>query len=212
MQIRIAYFHPAANVMAFGSDPISFASGVGTIGHCRPQFTTYPDGVPKIIYSDFAFDYSLKTVMEYIDPQVLRPENHKKIYISDDAFPNPIFFSTFGRKKLFVRLYFAVSGSLVPPTNNPQNDPQYAPVFQIAEYDGNYDYSTGAHYLDANDVGTLVLGTQEPTTSLSGSIPPSQISIKQVEFSAEDLPAYVGILMKAQSTNGIAPFGVIVLE
>ena len=76
----------------------------------------------------------------------------------------------------------------------------------------NYDYSIGAYYLDNWDVGTLVLGTQEPTTSLSGSIPPSQFSIKQVEFSAEDLPAYVGILMKAQSTNAIGPFGVIVLE
>jgi len=212
MQIRIAYFHPAANVMAFGSDPISFASGVGTIGHCRPQFTTYPDGVPKIIYNDFAFDQSLKTVMEYIDPQVLRPENHKKIYISDDAFPNPIFFSTFGRKKLFARLYFAVSGSLVPPSNNPQNDPQYAPVFQIAEFDGNYDYSIGAYYLDNWDVGTLVLGTQEPTTSFNGTIPPTNISIKQVEFSVEDPPAYVGILMRAQSTNAIGPFGVVVLE
>jgi len=212
MQVRIAYYHPAANVLAFGSDPISFASGVGTIGHCRPQFTTYPDGIPKIIYNDFAFDQSLKTAMEYIDPQILRPEHHKKIYISEDGFPNPVFFSTFGRKKLFARLYFGAFGSTaIPPTNNPQNDPQYASVFQLAEYDGNYD-STGSYYLDVYDVGTLVLGTQEPTSSLAGSVPPTPISLKQIEFSAEDLPAYMGILMKAQSTNGISPYGVIVLE
>jgi hypothetical protein len=213
MQIRIAYFHPATNVVAFGSDPISFASGVGTIGHCRPQFTTYPDGIPKLIYNDFAFDQSLKTVMEYIDPQVLRPENHKKIYITEDSFSINFFFSTFGRKKLFARFYFgAFNSSYNPPTNNPQNDPQYAPVFQIAEYDGSYDHSTGAYNLDANDVGTLVLGTQEPTTSLGGTHPFTSISLKQVEFSAEDLPAYVGILMKAQNTNQIGPYGVIVLE
>ena len=212
MQIRIAYFHPAANVLAFGSDPISFASGVGTIGHCRPQFTTYPDGVPKIIYNDFAFDQSLKTVMEYIDPQVLRPEHHRKIYITEDNFPNPLFFSTFGRKKLFARLHFFASTGAVPPTNNPQNDPQYAPVFQIAEYDGNYDYSTGAYFLDNWDVGTLVLGTQEPTTRFDGYSPPTDISIKLVEFSAEDLPAYISIRIKAQSTNTILPYGVIVLE
>jgi len=214
MQIRIAYFHPAANVLAFGSDPISFASGVGTIGHCRPQFTTYPDGVPKIIYNDFAFDQSLKTAMEYIDPQVLRPENHKKIYISNDPFlPIPFFFSTFGRKKLFARLYFGLFASNpVPPTNNPQNDPQYAPVFQIFEYDGNYDYSTGAYYLDAVDTGTLVVGTQQPTTNFSNVSVANIINLKQVEFSAEDLPAYIGILIKAQSTNTIVPYGVIVLE
>jgi hypothetical protein len=212
MQIRIAYFHPVANVLAFGSDPISFASGVGTIGHCRPQFTTYPDGIPKIIYNEFAFDQSLKTAMEYIDPQILRPEHHKKIYITEDSFSINTFFSTFGKKKMFARLYFVAGTSFTPPTINPQNDPQYAPVFQLAEYDGNYDYSTGTYYLDANDVGTLVLGTQQPTTNLAGSGPPTYISIKQVEFLAEDLPAYVGILMKAQSTNGIAPYGVIVLE
>jgi len=212
MQIRIAYFHPAANVLAFGSDPISFASGVGTIGHCRPQFTTYPDGVPKIIYNDFAFDQSLKTVMEYIDPQVLRPEHHNKIYITEDTWPNPIFFSTFGRKKLFARIYFIVASGVVPPTNNPQNDPQYAPVIQITEFDGSFDYSTGAYHLNNDDVGTLVLGTQEPTVGLNGAGPTTNIDIKQVEFSAEDLPAYMGILMRAQSTNAIAPEGVIVLE
>jgi len=214
MQIRICYFHPAANVLAFGSDPISFASGVGTIGHCRPQFTTYPDGVPKIIYNDFAFDQSLKTVMEYIDPQVLRPEHHRKIYITEDNFPSTLFFSTFGRKKLFVRLYaesYTGGGSIVP-TNTPQNDPQYAPVFQIAEYDGTYDYSTGAYQLDANDVGTLVLGTQEPTTSLTGVGPSTSRSFKMIEFSAEDLPAYVGITIRTQAPNYTGPFGVIVLE
>ena len=212
MQIRIAYFHPEAHPMAFGSDPISFVSGVGTIGHCRPQFTTYPDGIPKLIYNDFAFDQSLKTVMEYIDPQVLRPEHHRKIYITADTFSTNTFFSTFGRKKLFARLYFTGGSGAIPPTNNPQNDPQYASVFQIAEYDGNYDYSTGFYTLDALDVGTLVLGTQEPTASLTGSSPPSSISLKQTEFSAEDMPAYVGILMKAQSTGTITPYGVIVLE
>jgi len=210
MQIRIAYFHPAANVIAFGSDPISFASGVGTIGHCRPQFTTYPDGIPKIIYNDFAFDQSLKTAMEYIDPQILRPEHHRKIYITEDSFGNYFYFSTFGRKKLFARLYFGATSGQVPPTNNPQNDPQYAPVLQLAEYDGNYDYSTGIHYLDVYDVGTLVLGTQQPTTNFVGQLSPNQF--KQVEFSAEDLPAYVGILIRAQSTNSINSYGVIVLE
>jgi hypothetical protein len=216
MQIRIAYFQPATQVLAFGSDPISFASGVGTIGHCRPQFTTYPDGVPKIIYNDFAFDQSLKTVMEYIDPQILRPERHRKIYIVENDFPNPLIFSTFGRKKLFARIYFVPSSSNVPPSNSPQNDPQYAPVFQIAEYDRTYDVDAlNAGYgmlLDVNDVGTLVLGTQEPTTNLSGVGSPLFSSIKVVEFSAEDLPAYVGILMKTQNTNTIRPEGVIVLE
>ena len=209
MQVRICYFHPVANVVAFGSDPISFASGVGTIGHCRPQFTTYPDGVPKIIYSDFAFDQSLKTVMEYIDPQVLRPEHHRKIYIVEDWFPDPFYFSTFGRKKLFARL-FNVN------TSNTQNDPQYAPVIQIAEYDGNYDangFTAGyGSFLDANDVGTLVVGTQEPATTLNGAPLPTGIAFKQFEFSAEDLPAYVGIMIKVQSTNIILPYGVIVLE
>jgi len=66
--------------------------------------------------------------------------------------------------------------------------------------------------LDVNDVGTLVLGTQEPTTNLSGVGSPLFSSIKVVEFSAEDLPAYVGILMKTQNTNTIRPEGVIVLE
>ena len=216
MQVRICYFQPATQVLAFGSDPISFASGVGTIGHCRPQFTTYPDGVPKIIYNDFAFDQSLKTVMEYIDPQVLRPEHHRKIYIVEDDSPNPLFFSTFGRKKLFVRLYFVAGSGIVPPSNNPQNDPQYAPVIQIAEYDGNYDvdgFTAGyGSHLDANDVGTLVVGTQEPATTLNGVALPTSIAFKQFEFSAEDLPAYVGILIRAQSTNTIYPYGVIVLE
>jgi len=211
MQVRICYFHPAANVVAFGSDPISFASGVGTIGHCRPQFTTYPDGVPKIIYNDFAFDQSLKTVMEYIDPQVLRPENHKKIYIVEDNFPNPLFFSTFGRKKLFARLYLAFE-----PTWSPQNDPQYAVVVQISEIDGNYDVDAMTaglgSFLDANDVGTLVLGTQQPTVTLTGGNVGRMFSYKQVEFSAEDLPAYVGILIRAQSTSNVGPYGVIVLE
>ena len=217
MQIRIAYFHPAANVLAFGSDPISFATGVGTIGHCRPQFTTYPDGIPKIIYNDFAFDQSLKTVMEYIDPQVLRPENHKKIYIVEDNFPFSFFFSTFGRKKLFARIYNTPASNSVPPTDNPQNDPQNAFVLQISEYDGNYDADAFAAgdgtMLTANDVGTLVLGTQQPTVTLSsrGVYSPYNI-FKQVEFSVEDLPSYVGILMRAQSPNFIVSSGVIVLE
>jgi len=206
MQIRICYFHPAANVLAFGSDPISFASGVGTIGHCRPQFTTYPDGVPKIIYSDFAFDYSLKTVMEYIDPQVLRPENHRKIYIAEDNLPNPVFFSTFGKKKLFARII--INGYPWYPKNDPIN----AVVLQIAEYDGSYDYSTGAYYYDAVDVGTLVLGTQEPTTNFNGVGPLTSLAFKEAEFSAEDLPAYVGVLMKSEGANPFATYGVIVLE
>jgi len=218
MQVRICYFHPAANVLAFGSDPISFASGVGTIGHCRPQFTTYPDGVPKIIYNDFAFDQSLKTVMEYIDPQVLRPENHRKIYIVEDGLPIPFYFSTFGKKKMFVRLYFSGVGGYTPPSISPQNDPQYAPVFQISEYDGNYDangFTAGVGTFNiANDVGTLILGTQQPTVTLSGvGVDSAYYNFKQVEFSAEDLPSYVGILVKFQSTNPIAgPDGVIVLE
>jgi len=144
-------------------------------------------------------------VMEYIDPQVLRPEHHKKIYITEDWFPNPFYFSTFGRKKLFARLYFDVN------TANTQNDPQYAPVFQIAEYDGSYDYSNGAGLLDGLDVGTLVLGSQPPSISLTG-VAVSFLSFKEVEFSAEDLPAFVGILARAESTNPIGPEGVIVLE
>ena len=105
----------------------------------------------------------------------------------------------------------------MPPTDNPQNDPQNAFVLQISEYDGNYDADAltagDGTMLTANDVGTLVLGTQQPTVTLSGQGVYSQFLIfKQVEFSAEDLPSYVGILMRAQNPNSIVASGVIVLE
>jgi hypothetical protein len=219
MQLRIAYFHAAANVVGFG-DNLLFAGDMGVIGHCRGQFTTFPDGLPKIIYNNFAFDQSLQTAYVYVDGSIVRPESQRRIVISEDSFnsisqvssnSNKWFFSTFGKKKMYTRLYFGAFGS---NTASPgaQNDPLRAAVMQLIPYDGNFDFSTGDYYLDGVDEGTLILGTQDAGFGLDGSAPSVGNSGKAFEFSASDLPAYIGMLVKSIGNTGTPIYGVIVLE
>jgi hypothetical protein len=209
MQVRIAYLHPGTQTVAFGGN-ISFASGVGTIGHCRPQFTTFPDALPKIVYADFAFDQSLSCVYEYIDMAVLRPENQRNILFQTNGFSNPIVFPTYGKKRVAIRILATNSG--YNADNLPHNDPTKSAVVQVSKIDGNWDVSSGLYGQWVYDSGTLLQGDQGPALALNNATN-SSTSPTLLECVVEDPSPYMSLVFLTASSAGL-PFleGVIELE
>jgi hypothetical protein len=208
MQIRIAYFHPSTRTAGFG-DNLIFSSETGIVGNCRPQFVTFPDGLPKIIYNNFAFDQSLQTAYEYIDLSVLKPDNQKKITISSDGFDNPLSFCTFGKNKVLVRLMLANnswnSGGVA------QVNPANSVIVQIAPMESTLNYLTPAYYLDSWDAGTLVEGTQQTGFSIFGD-QPFFYSQKAISFKIEEPPPYIRLNVGTPSGSLPSVVGVIILE
>jgi hypothetical protein len=212
MQIRVAYFHidPVTNV-AFG-DAIKQASETETIGHCRPQFTSLPDGLPKIVYADFNFDQSLRLSYEYVDETKLRPENQNALVISNDVMPNPLIIPSYGKKRARVVIGTQVSGSVLPPTNQPSS---LIPVIQVSEIHGNVDASWGLQGHVYYDDGNLILLNQESIHSfLYNGISnfDTNTANRIGSFILEDLPAYTRLLVIGPNLNTTSMFEVIELE
>ena len=104
MQVRTMYISGGLQAF-FGQKPILVADGVDRAGFCRPQFTTLPDGLPKIVCSSFHYDQSLSVDYVYINEDDLSPAKQPLITkgISATQFmPMP----SFGKKKVILRFYW----------------------------------------------------------------------------------------------------------
>jgi hypothetical protein len=209
MQIRIAFFHTGTGTCGFGDD-IAFSQDTGIIGYCRPQFSTFPDGLPKIIYNNFAFDQSLQTAYQYVDPLIMKPSSQRKLCISFDPFPRLISICTFGKKKMSVKLILGDEGWNSNQVS--QTDPAKCVLLQISPLHGGFSYSTPYYFLNNWDEGTLIQGTQETPYSIFGN---AQLNYSQIvcSFEIRDPPPYLGLnVATTLSTQLPNIFGVINLE
>jgi hypothetical protein len=83
MQLRIAYFNPVVTGgFTFGRDPLYTSYDVNAAGACRPQFTSLPDGVPKLLYANFSFDQNLSLGYTYVPGDLLSPARQSSLYYS----------------------------------------------------------------------------------------------------------------------------------
>jgi hypothetical protein len=83
MQLRIAYFNLAvSNGFTFGRDPLYTSYDVNARGACRPQFTSLPDGIPKLLYANFSFDQNLNLGYTYVPGDLLSPARQSSLYYS----------------------------------------------------------------------------------------------------------------------------------
>jgi hypothetical protein len=188
MQVRCAFLHLNAITphLVYGYEPLIELTGVESLGHCRPQYSTLPDGLPKIVYNDFQFDQSLRTVYEYVDSSKLRPENHRRLIYTNDLTPNPFLVKTYGKKKALIML----SQGNQPTTNNPQNQPTFIEVSGVY---GNMDASTGYYFGTVFNEGTLYLLGQLPQYSLDGAQNSGTTTPVVALFEIEDLAPYIRI-------------------
>ncbi len=162
MQVRVCYYHPAAGAITFGSDAIVPQGQVNAIGHCRPQFSYLPDGIPKIVYATFTFDQYLNIGYEYFPSDALSPNRHRVLSQTYDSFPSPVTVPTYGRRKM--RILVNTGGAYASP--NPQNiqtASQITEIFNLSSTTGPLPYST------FNDPGTLLLHTQGSPYDYNGT-------------------------------------------
>lgn len=163
MQVRMLYLHfdsVTGGCMLMG-DALTDIPSIEAIGHCRPQYTILPDGLPKIIFNNFNFDQSLKTVYQYIDAGKLRPENQRQLAYANDNAPNPFIIPTFGKKEALLTYYDFGYG--ISP--NPQARPT---VLEIQTFDGNLDASIG--FYDTRMINkSLVMADTPPPNMLDGT-------------------------------------------
>jgi hypothetical protein len=81
MQLRIAYFNlTVTGGFTFGRDPLYTSYDVNASGACRPQFTSLPDGVPKLLYANFSFDQNLSLGYTYVPGDLLSPTRQSSLY------------------------------------------------------------------------------------------------------------------------------------
>lgn len=172
MQIRVAYFHPGTGTFAVGSRALIPEGTVMSWGNCRPQFTTLPDGIPKIVAAAFSVDQNLQAVCFAVDRYEIQPEAQPSITVSMDSFPRPLIFPTFGKRRVHLRLFDQTGG---PNPNNPQHPP--VSVFQVGSYAhvGANDATpvAGLPYFQASfDDGTLLKVGFHPLMRWDGTEPP----------------------------------------
>lgn len=207
MQIRVAYIHidPITNV-AFG-DCIKQPSETETVGHCRPQFTSLPDGIPKLLYADFNFDQSLRLSYEYIDEAKLRPENQTTLVVANDVMPHLLVVPSYGKRKATVVIGAQnQTGEAILPTNKSSSLPT---AIQLSEFHGNVDASTGYQRQNYYDDGSLVLLNEDTIYSFINEI---NTELKVGSFTIEDPPPYFRLDIIGSNINSTSFFEVIKLE
>lgn len=163
MQIRVCYYQPASAAITFGSQPIITQGQVNAIGHCRPQFTFLPDGLPKVLTAAFTFDGYLDLGYQYFPPEALLPERQKVLGQTYDIFSNGFFIPTYGKKKARLIMNQGVLSG-VNASADPQNIQTVAQVMEA------YSLSStlGQPYDTFNDLGTLIMNTQNSPFGFAG--------------------------------------------
>ncbi len=174
MQLRVCYFHPGAERISFGMNPLRTSQGMEIIGTCRPQFTTYPDGLPKMLYANFSFDQYLNLGYEYFSEDILSPKLQDRIVTF--GMTQPIIIYSYGKRKARLKL------SSPSPTNVPDPTVRFAPV-RIQEYynvDPNsklFNFSSNGGSIVLDQKGNLFTGIVNADVTLKDLPPVSQIIV-----------------------------------
>ena len=143
-----------------------------TMGLCRPYVTILPDGKAKVLLGGYHADNYIEGVDVYVDPKVLKPDYHKKLYALPVNFPilntnsvitwytgafgmDPVLISNFGKKKVKVS-FQGVSGAAYKFLGVMKWDPisaQYnSPISPVNANTGNYLVTTGNQYIQLTGI------------------------------------------------------------
>jgi hypothetical protein len=122
MQLRIAYFNlVVSGAFTFGRDPLYTSYDVNAQGACRPQFTSLPDGVPKLLYANFSFDQNLTLGYTYVPGDLLSPARQSSLYYSEAVGSFQVYL--YGKRNMRV--------SLMPNTSPSPNAGNFYNQFQM---------------------------------------------------------------------------------
>jgi hypothetical protein len=202
MQIRVAYYHPGAAALAFGAEPLIPPESLNDVGHCRPQYTNFPDGLPKIISAAFTFDQYLNIGYNYVQHGTIEPERQKALSQSYDQMPEILVIPTFGKKRM------RYVGKLYPYHTYPSPNPRNIPLAAQLEERNGLDTSTGSIiYSDFADAGTLLLTSQDSGEGTSGL----NTGLKTIDIELDGiLSPYITLL--PPKGGPITVFGVVELR
>jgi hypothetical protein len=136
MNIRIAYFEFASQAIWVGSIPILNGAEAQVMGTCRPQFTTLPDGIPKLLYANWSQDQNLTLGYVYLQHDSLSPSRQSSLLTNQilnfgpQNYNLPIY--NWGKRRL--RMVFAED----TVTNNPSPNAQVSSmsIFQCMAGEG----------------------------------------------------------------------------
>ncbi|HTT35102.1 MAG TPA: hypothetical protein VMH78_04460 [Thermoplasmata archaeon] len=179
MQLRALYFNVGAGTVSHGMTPLRVGDALPNVGFCRPQFTTLPDGLPKILYANFTNDAYLNLAYEYVDLDFLSPDRQKSIvtYQNGKTF-NPIY--AWGKHRAVVR----GGGIRIFPGDNPA-PAQGQSVLYYQEIANDDIAMFGAN--EASGGPTVLLMSQRSPYSLPGGTPGAGDSIN---VTLEDIPPW----------------------
>ena len=203
MQIRVCYYQPASAAITFGSQPIISQGQVNAIGHCRPQFTFLPDGLPKVLTAAFTFDGYLDLGYQYFPNDVLLPENQKILGQTYDWFPNGFFIPTYGKKKVRLIMNQGVLSG-VNSSPDPKNIQTVAQIMEVYSLSSTLPQP----YSTFNDLGTLVLNMQNSPFNFAGYPDFGKI----VDLWLEQIDAPFLLVKPLGSGKGTYVFGIVNLE
>lgn len=209
MQIRVAYYQPGTGALTFGSTPIIPQGQIDQIGHCRPQFTFLPDGLPKVLTAAFTFDQYLNIGYQYFTNDVLSPDRQRTLSQTYDYFTLPLNVPTYGKRKArFLLNMGSTEPSSFTPVNNASPDPQnMKTVAQIAEsYSWSSSVQQGINMF--NDAGTLLLHTQNSPYDYNGNLDFGKI----LDVRMENVDAPFLRLNPLGAGSGTYLYGVVQLE
>jgi len=143
-----------------------------TMGLCRPYVTTLPDGKAKVLLGGYHADNYIEGAAVYVDPKVLKPDYHKKLYALPVNFPilntnsvitwytgafgmDPVLISNFGKKKVKVS-FQGIGGGAYKFLGVMKWDPISAqfnlPISPVNANTGNYLVTTGNQYIQLTGI------------------------------------------------------------
>jgi hypothetical protein len=146
MQLRIAYFNlVVSSGFTFGRDPLYTSYDVNAPGACRPQFTSLPDGVPKLLYANFSFDQNLTLGYTYVPGDLLSPARQSSLYYSQDVGAGTYQLYLYGKRNM----RFSLSPATGPSPNAGNFFNQFQMIF------GSQANADGTNV--GNEIGLLSL-------------------------------------------------------
>jgi hypothetical protein len=101
-----------------GLPALELGSGIDNVGLCRPQFTTLPDGIPKLLFANFTFDQNLTLGMTYVPGDWLSARRREKLatyWNNQNNSGFAVMLPTFGKRRLAIEGAFEGNQPAVPP-------------------------------------------------------------------------------------------------
>jgi hypothetical protein len=144
-------------------------------GTCRPQFTTFPDGAPKLLYANFSFDQYLNNAYEYLPDGIMSPVSQERIVTFGLSSPLAIY--SYGKRRARVKLTSLFPSNAPDPKKEPFSPIQIQEYYDTDANFGLFNFTLGGGSIVLDQKGNLSVGCANVNLDLRDLSPAFQLNI-----------------------------------